>query len=105
MAQSPDLAAAALGHDWAQLSEMGAAVRRSLDDALADLVRAAIEDPRASYAVSCARIDRAFDDRMAPYHHLAWAMDQAEALQRVLKDRLCQGPYRTDRNDPKAAGS
>lgn len=105
MAQSPDLAAAALGHDWAQLSEVGAAVRRSLDDALADLVRAAVEDPTASYVASCTRIDRAFENRMAPYQHLAWATDQAEALRRVLKDRLCQGPYRTDGNDPKATGS
>lgn len=105
MAQSPDLAAAALGQDWAQLSEMGAAVRRSLDDALADLVRAAIEDPRASYTVSCARVDRAFNDRMAPYQHLAWAMDQAEALRRAFKDGLRQGPYRTDGNDLKTSGS
>ncbi|MCJ2020463.1 hypothetical protein MKK84_24035 [Methylobacterium sp. E-065] len=44
MAQIDDLAAAALGHNWAQLSEVGAAVRRSLDDALADLVRVAADE-------------------------------------------------------------
>ncbi|MCJ2124784.1 hypothetical protein [Methylobacterium sp. J-077] len=96
---------AILQDDWAQLTEVGAAVHRNLDDALADLVRAAVEDPTASYAASCARIDRAFEDRMAPYQHLAWAMDQAAALQRKLKDGLRQGPYRTDGNDPKGAAS
>lgn len=105
MAQASALTAAALGQDWAQLSEDGADVRRCLDDALADLMRAAVEDPTASYAASCARIDRAFEYRMAPYQHLAWAMDQAEALQRALKDGLRQGPYRTDGNAPKAVGS
>ncbi|MCJ2117287.1 hypothetical protein MKK65_12075 [Methylobacterium sp. J-001] len=82
------MAAAALGHDWAQLSEVGAAVRRSLDDALGELVRAAIENPTEAYAASCARIDQTFADRMAPYRSLSWAMDQAAALQHALKQGL-----------------
>jgi hypothetical protein len=105
MARPSGLTAAALGHDWAQLSEDGAAVHRCLDDALADLVRGAVGDPTASYTASWARIDRAFEDRMAPYHHLAWAMDQAEALRRALKHGLRQGSYRTDGNDLKTVGS
>ena len=102
MARAPDLTAPILQDDWAQLSGVSAALRRGLDDALTDLVRAAVEDPPTSYAASCARIDRAFGDRMAPYWSLDWAVEQAEALQRALKEGLCQGPYRTDRNDPEA---
>ncbi|MCJ2118747.1 hypothetical protein FV242_19675 [Methylobacterium sp. WL64] len=105
MAQPPDFTAPILEHDWAQLSEVSAAVRRSLDDALSDLVREAVEEPTESYAASCARIDRAFGDRMAPYRDLDWAVDRATALQHVLKQGLRQGPYRTGDDDPKVRGS
>jgi hypothetical protein len=102
MAQPPDLTAPILKHDWAQLSEVSAAVRRSLDDALEDLVRAAVEDPTGPNATSCARIDRAIGGRMAPYWNLDWAVDRVTALRHALKQSLRQGPYRTGGNDLKA---
>ena len=105
MAQPPDLTAPILEHDWARLSEVSAAVRRSLDDALADLVRASVENPTEPYAASCARIDRAFGERMAPYRDLDWAVDRATALQHVLKQGLRHGPYRTGNDDPEVRRS
>lgn len=95
MAQIPDSGTAALHDEWDQLSEVGAAVRRSLDDALSVLVRAAIDDPTLSYAASCHRIDQTFAVWMAPYRNLGWAMDQAAVLQRALKNSLSHRPYRT----------
>ncbi|SFL36904.1 hypothetical protein [Methylobacterium pseudosasicola] len=105
MAQTPDSATAALAHDWARLSEVGVAVRRSLDDALEELVRAAIENPTESYAASCARIDRAFDDRMAPYRSLSWAMDQAATLQHALKEGLRHLSYRSGKGSMRAGAA
>ena len=62
-----------------------AVVQASLDGALEDLVRTAVRVGSEPYAVSCARIDRAFNDRMAPHRHLAWARMLAEGLKMQLK--------------------
>ena len=73
---------------WAEvMGDMGeeAAVQASLDGALEDLLRAAVESPTEPYSASCARIDAVFDCRMAPHRHLAWALAEAEALKRRLK--------------------
>jgi hypothetical protein len=105
MARPSDLTAPILQDDWAQLSEVSAALRRGLDDALTDLVRATVEDPPTSYAASCSRIDRAFGDRMAPYWNLDWAVDRATALQHALKEGLLQGPYRSDADGNMVSGS
>ena len=66
-------------------SDDEAVVQASLDGALEDLVGAAVEVGSEPYAVSCARIDQAFDDRMAPHRHLTWARLLAEALKMQLK--------------------
>ena len=62
-----------------------AVVQASLDGALEDLVRAAVEAGPEPYAVSCARIDQAFDQRMAPHRHLTWARLLSEGLKMQLK--------------------
>ncbi|MCJ2084869.1 hypothetical protein MKK88_02525 [Methylobacterium sp. E-005] len=80
-------------------------MRRSLDDAPADLVHAAIEDPTEACAASCARIDRVLEDRMAPYWNLDWAVDRVAALQHALKEGLRHGPYRSDKDGDKVSGS
>ncbi|MCJ2067237.1 hypothetical protein MKK75_00175 [Methylobacterium sp. J-030] len=65
-----------------------AAVQASLDGALGDLLRAAVENPTEPDATSYARIDAVFDHRMAPHRHLAWALAEAERLKRQLKSGL-----------------
>lgn len=65
-----------------------AVVRASLDGALEDLIRAAVEAGPDSYGVSCTRIDRAIDRRIAPHVGLAWARARAEALRHQLKAGL-----------------
>lgn len=65
-----------------------AAVRASLDDALGDLLRAAVDNPTEPDAASHARIDHVLDLRMTPHRHLAWALAEAEALKRQLKAGL-----------------
>lgn len=65
-----------------------AAVRASLDGALEDLLRSAVEAGLEPYAISCARIDAAFDSRMVPYRQLSWAMDEAATLKCALKQGL-----------------
>ena len=62
-----------------------AVVQASLDAALEDLVRAAVEVGSEPYAVSCARIDQAFDDRMVRHRHLTWARLLAKGLKMQLK--------------------
>lgn len=62
-----------------------AVIQTSLDGALEDLVRAAVEAGSEPYAVSCTRIDRAFDDRMALHRHLVWAHMLAEGLKMQIK--------------------
>lgn len=73
------------------MSAMGkeAAVRASLDVALEDLLRAAVESRTEPDAESCARIDAVFDHRMASYRHLAWACAEIDALKHQLKVGLC----------------
>lgn len=80
-------------------------MRRSLDDAPADLVHVAIEDPKESCAASCTCINRVLEDRMAPYWSLDWAVDRVAALQHALKEGLRQGPYRSDQDGDKVSGS
>ena len=80
-------------------------MRRSLDDAPADLVHAAIEDPMEACAASCTRIDRVLEDRMALYWNLDWAVDRVAALQHALEESLRQGPYKPDEDGDKVSGS
>lgn len=65
-----------------------AAVRASLDDALGELLRTAVDNPTEPDAASYARIDHVLDLRMTPHRHLAWALVEAEALKRQLKSGL-----------------
>lgn len=65
-----------------------AVVRASLDGALEDLIRVAVEAGPEPYGVSCTRIDRAIDHRIAPHVGLAWARARAEALRHQLKAGL-----------------
>lgn len=65
-----------------------AAVWASLDGALEDLLRVAATNPTASYAQSCALVDDAFDRRMSPHRHLAWAWTEAQVLRRQIKAGL-----------------
>jgi hypothetical protein len=65
-----------------------AAVRASLDGALGDLLRAAVENPTETGVVTSDRINAVFDNRMAPHRHLVWALAEAEALKRRLKAGL-----------------
>ena len=64
------------------------AVRASLEGALGELLRAAVENPTEPNAASYARIDTVFDHRMAPHRHLAWPLAEAEALKHRLKTGL-----------------
>lgn len=63
-------------------------MRASLDGALGDLLRAAVDNPGEPDAASCTRINAVFDRQMAPHRHLAWALAEAEALKRRLKAGL-----------------
>lgn len=73
-----------------------AAVRASLDSALGDLLRVAVENPAETGAASCARINAVFDYWMTPYRHLAWALAEAEGLKRRLKAGLYGHPLNPD---------
>lgn len=65
-----------------------AIVRASLDGALEDLIRGAVEAGPEPYGVSCTRIDRAIDRRIAAHIGLPWARARAEALRHQLKAGL-----------------
>lgn len=65
-----------------------AVVRASLDGALEDLIRVAVEAGPEPYGVSCTRIDRAIDRRIAAHVGLPWARARAEALRHQLKAGL-----------------
>ncbi|MCJ2085835.1 hypothetical protein MKK88_07490 [Methylobacterium sp. E-005] len=78
-----------------------AAVRASLDYALGDLLRAAVENLTEPDAVSCARIDAVLDRQMASHRDLAWALAEAEELKHRLKAGLLKGPYPSDEGGNK----